>query len=159
GVFGVAAAASHLLELGPDRTAMALSIAANFSSGLLAHAGTMSKPLAAGHSARNGVFAAFLARDGFTARMEVFEHRYGFRRMFDVAGRFDADAALNAWGKPFAIDVTAIGFKQYPCCGVIHAAIDIVADLAETNGIAADDVESVEARIVTDQLAHIDRPE
>src|SRR6516162_2780441 len=75
GVFGAAAAASHLLGLTVEQMATALAIAASFSSGLKANFGTMTKPLHVGHCSRNGAMAALLAREGFTASSDVFEHR------------------------------------------------------------------------------------
>ena len=158
GVFGVAAAAGRLLKLSEAQLATALAIAANLASGLLANAGTMTKPLAAGHSARNGVLAALLAQEGFTAPMSAFEHQYGFLRMFDVAGQFDGSAALASWGRPFDVAVTAIGLKQHPCCGVVHSAIDVLGSLIAEHGIAPEDIESVNALLVTDRLSHVDRP-
>src|SRR5205814_1903781 len=67
GVFGAAAASCHLLGLDRAKTAQALAIAASLASGIKANFGTMTKPLHVGHTARNGLFAALLARDGFTA--------------------------------------------------------------------------------------------
>jgi 2-methylcitrate dehydratase PrpD len=158
GVFGMAAAAGRLLRLSEAQLATAFGIAANLASGLLANAGTMTKPLAAGHSARNGVLAARLAQEGFTAPMSAFEHQYGFLKMFDVAGQFDGKAALAGWGQPFDVAVTAIGLKQHPCCGIVHSAIDALGSLIAEHDIAADDVTSVKALLVTDRLSHVDRP-
>src|SRR6185503_2828030 len=75
GVFGSAAACSKLLKLPEDRTATALAIAASLASGIKANFGTMVKPLHVGHGSRNGLFAALLARDGFTASERAFEHK------------------------------------------------------------------------------------
>src|SRR6478672_4343043 len=67
GVFGATAACCHLLGLTPDVTARALGLAASFASGVKANFGTMTKPLHVGHCSRNGLFAALLAAEGFTA--------------------------------------------------------------------------------------------
>lgn len=158
GVFGVAAAAGHLLRLSHGQLAQAFGIAANLASGLLVNSGSMTKPLAAGHSARNGVLAALLAREGFTAPAAAFEHRYGFLKMFDVAGRFDPETALAAWGRPFDVAVTAVGLKQHPCCGTAHTAIDVLAGLVAEHGIAPAEVAAIDAVLMTDHLAHVDRP-
>jgi 2-methylcitrate dehydratase PrpD len=158
GVFGVAAAAGHLLHLSRDQLAHAFGIAANLASGLLVNSGSMTKPLAAGHSARNGVLAALLAREGFTAPAAAFEHRYGFLKMFDVAGRFDPENALADWGRPFDVAVTAVGLKQHPCCGTAHTAIDVLAALVAEHGIVPADVAAIDAVFMSDHLAHVDRP-
>src|SRR3954452_12417619 len=78
GVFGAAAACCHLMGLDRAKTAQALAIAASLASGIKANFGTMTKPLHVGHTARNGLFAAMLAREGFTANDAALEHRQGF---------------------------------------------------------------------------------
>src|SRR3954469_5123744 len=79
GVFGSAAACAHLLKLDAAKTAVALAAAASFASGIKANFGTMMKPLHVGHCSRNGLFAALLAREGYTANAATaFEHKQGF---------------------------------------------------------------------------------
>lgn len=63
GVFGAAAACAKLLKLDDERTATALAIAASLASGIKSNFGTYVKPLHIGHCARNGLFAALIARD------------------------------------------------------------------------------------------------
>jgi len=87
GTFGAAAASAHLLRLDARRTATALGLAASLASGLKANFGTMTKPLHVGHAARNGLMAALLAADGFTASEDAFEHAQGFFLVFNGAGR------------------------------------------------------------------------
>jgi 2-methylcitrate dehydratase PrpD len=59
GIFGTVAAAARLLGLSIDQTAVALSLAASFASGLKANFATMTKPLHVGHASRDGLFAAY----------------------------------------------------------------------------------------------------
>lgn len=103
GVFGAAAACCHLLGLDQARTAQALAIAASLASGIKANFGTMTKPLHVGHTARSGLFAAQLAREGFTANPGALEHKQGFLMVFNAAGTFDAAAILKDWGRPYDI--------------------------------------------------------
>ena len=84
-------------------TATALGLAASFASGVKANFGTMTKPLHVGHCSRNGAMAALLAREGFTASADAFEHRQGFFEVFNGAGDYDADAVLRDWADPFDI--------------------------------------------------------
>ena len=65
GIFGTVAAASRLLHLNIEQTAVALGLAASFASGLKANFGTMTKPLHVGHASRNGLFAAYMAAQWF----------------------------------------------------------------------------------------------
>ena len=99
GVFGATASCCHLMAL--DRANReALAIAASFASGIKANFGTMTKPLHVGHTSRNGLFAALLAREGFTANAAALEHKQGFLHVFNGAGNFDAEAILADWGGP-----------------------------------------------------------
>src|SRR5579872_5712307 len=86
GIFGTVAACARLLRLPVEQTAVALGLAASLAAGLKANFGTMTKPLHVGHSARNGMFAVLLARDGFTANPAAFEHRQGFLDVFNGPG-------------------------------------------------------------------------
>src|SRR6202042_3770229 len=95
GVFGATAACCHLMRLDAAHTAQALAIAASLASGIKANFGTMTKPLHVGHTARNGLFAALLARDGFTANNAALEHRQGFLMVYNGESNFDAAAILR----------------------------------------------------------------
>jgi 2-methylcitrate dehydratase PrpD len=159
GVFGAAAACASLLRLTQGETATALAIAASFSSGLKANFGTMTKPLHVGQSGRNGLMAALLAREGFTASHDVFEHGQGFFRVFNGDGNFVADAALRDWAAPLDILKPGIAIKQYPCCGSTHPAIDAMLFLVERHDLAPDRVERVAARTHRRRLRHTNRPE
>src|SRR4051812_36989670 len=66
GAFGSTAACARLLGLSEQQTATALAIATSFASGVKANFGTMMKPLHVGHCARNGMYAARLAREDYT---------------------------------------------------------------------------------------------
>lgn len=157
GGFGAAAACARLLELSEEKTAVALAIAASLASGLKANFGTMTKPLHVGHCARNGVFAALLARDGFTASDGVFEHKQGFFEVFNGAGHYDAGRILPAWADPLDIVKPGIAIKQYPCCGSTHPALDVMLQLAREHRPAADAVERIDVRIHARRLEHTNR--
>jgi 2-methylcitrate dehydratase PrpD len=159
GVFGSAAACAKLLKLSDDRTATALAIAASLASGLKANFGTMTKPLHVGHCTRNGLFAALLARDGFTANDGAFEHKQGFLNVFNGAGNYDAGKILPAWGKPFDIVKPGIAIKQYPCCGSTHSALDAMLKLAREHKPDAGDIERVDVWTHSRRLEHTNRPE
>ena len=158
GVLGVAAGAAHLLGLDSDRTAHALGIATMLASGLLAHSGTMTKPLTIGHCARSGLQAALLARNGFTGALDCFEHRNGFLKLFNDEGQFDVPAILEGWQSPYDL-AHGVTIKQYPCCGVVHSAIDVIGDMIAQDGLTADDVERLELTLHPRRLAHVDRPD
>jgi 2-methylcitrate dehydratase PrpD len=159
GVFGAAAACAKLLKLSDDKTATALSIATSLAAGIKANFGTMVKPLHIGHCTRNGMFAALLARDGFTAGDRAFEHKQGFFNVFNGEGNYDAGKILPAWAQPLDIVKPGIAIKQYPCCGSTHSALDAILKLAREHKPAADDIERVDVWTHTRRLEHTNRPE
>jgi 2-methylcitrate dehydratase PrpD len=159
GTFGAAAASAHLLGLDARCTATALALAASLASGIKANFGTMTKPLHVGHAARNGLMAALLAADGFTAGEEAFEHAQGFFLVFNGAGNFSAEAVLADWASPLDILKPGIAIKQYPCCGSTHPAIDAMLALVEEHGLTPAMVERVDSWTHPRRLAHTNRPD
>jgi 2-methylcitrate dehydratase PrpD len=67
GVFGAAAACAKLLGLSADGIANAIGIAASQSAGIVENLPTAAKNVSVGNAARNGLFAALLAAEGFDA--------------------------------------------------------------------------------------------
>jgi 2-methylcitrate dehydratase PrpD len=159
GVFGGTAACAKLLELSEDKIATALAIAASLAAGIKSNFGTMVKPLHIGHCTRNGLFAALLAREGFTAKDHTFEHKQGFFNVFNGEGNYDAGKILPAWAKPLDIVRPGIAIKQYPCCGSTHSALDAMLKLAREHKPAAEDIERVDVWTHTRRLEHTNRPE
>jgi 2-methylcitrate dehydratase PrpD len=158
GVFGSAAACAKLMGLDDERTATALAIAASFASGIKANFGTMVKPLHVGHCSRNGLYAARLARAGFTAGAEAFEHKQGFFNVFNGEGTYDASRILERWANPLDIVTPGIAIKQYPCCGSTHPALDAILRLAREHKPAPDDIERVDVWTHARRLEHTNRP-
>src|ERR1700722_14004170 len=159
GVFGAAAACSHLLGLAPDATSKALALAASFSSGIKANFGTMTKPLHVGHCARNGLFAALLAAKDFTANAGAFEHSQGFLDVFNGPGTYDVARMLEGWGAPFDIVTPGIAVKQYPCCGSTHPALDVMLDLVLAHDLRPDQVARIDCWTHARRLEHTNRPD
>ena len=159
GVFGSAAACAHLLKLDAAKTAVAIAAAASFASGVKANFGTMMKPLHVGHCSRNGLFAALLGREGYTANADgAFEHKQGFFNVFNGEGNYDAAKLLPAWGKPWDIVEPGIAIKQYPCCGSTHPAIDAMLEIVRTHDVKPADVDRIESWTHPRRLEHTNRP-
>lgn len=159
GVFGAAAGCARMLGLSVPQTARALALAATFSSGIKANFGTMTKPLHVGHAARNGMLAALLAADGFTASANAFEHKQGFLNVFNGAGNYNEAAILADWGAPWDIVSPGVAIKQYPCCGSTHPAIDAMLMLVRDNDLTPEAVERVDSWTHPRRLAHTNRPD
>jgi 2-methylcitrate dehydratase PrpD len=129
GSIAAAVAAARLLRLRPAQLSSAIGIGASASSGLRANFGTMTKPLHAGYAARNGVLAARLAREDFTASEEALTHRFGFARVFN-AGRDVTWEEFANWGAPFEITSEyGLALKPFPSCAATHTAIEAAAAL------------------------------
>ena len=159
GVHGAAAAACHLLRLDAPRTATALAIASSLASGIKANFGTMTKPLHVGHCARNGLFAALLAAEDFTANAGAFEHAQGFLDVFNGPGTYDTARVLAHWGAPFDVVAPGVAIKQYPCCGSTHPALDIMLDLVRRHDLRAETIARVECWTHARRLEHTNRPD
>ncbi|MBN8908380.1 MAG: MmgE/PrpD family protein, partial [Rhodospirillales bacterium] len=67
GVFGAAAACAKLLGLPADQISNALGIAASQSAGIVENLPSAAKNVSVGNAARNGLFAALLAAEGYSA--------------------------------------------------------------------------------------------
>ena len=159
GVFGAAAACCRLIGLGALETAQALAIAASLAAGIKANFGTMTKPLHVGHTARDGLLAALLARDGFTANTAALEHKQGFLEVFNGAGNYDAANIVGAWGRPWDIVTPGVAIKQHPCCGSTHPAIDALLALRGDSDLSPHRIERIDSWTHPRRLAHTNRPD
>jgi 2-methylcitrate dehydratase PrpD len=140
GAFGAAAACAHLLKLKPVAIRHALGIAGTLSSGLRANRGTMAKGLNAGRAAENGLLAAKLAGNGFTASENIFDDPMGY---FSAACRNKIDGKLLRFGKPFFFAKPGIGIKLYPCAGVLHPALDLLLRLGQRYTLVPERIKSI----------------
>jgi 2-methylcitrate dehydratase PrpD len=155
GTLACAAAATKLLGLDLETTRAALGIAASLASGLKENFGSMTKPFHAGHAARNGVWAALLAREGLTASATALDGPQGYLAAF--GGASDLDAALGDLGRRWHLLDSGIAVKPYPSCALTHAAIDALLELRERHRLAPDQISQVEVgvtRVVPTVLIH-----
>jgi 2-methylcitrate dehydratase PrpD len=147
------------MRLSAGQTAQALALAASLASGIKANFGTMTKPLHVGHTARSGLFAALLAKGGFTANNAALEHPQGFLMVFNGEGNFDAEAILKDWGNPYDVVRPGPAIKQYPCCGSTHPALDALLALRGEHAMPADKIVRIDSWTHPRRLAHTNRPD
>ncbi|MFH1381845.1 MAG: MmgE/PrpD family protein [Chloroflexota bacterium] len=121
---GAAAAVAKLLKLDRNEIRMALGIASSLSSGLRKNFGTMTKPLHAGNGARNGVIAARLAQQGFTADNNILDNPLGFDEVLTGGTEPEVDKATMEDREGFYIVAPGAALKPYPSCAYTHWAID-----------------------------------
>jgi 2-methylcitrate dehydratase PrpD len=159
GTLAAAAAASRLLGLNQEQTAMAISLAASNASGLRENFGTMTKPFHAGNASRGGVTAAMLAKRGYTASTTGLEGRFGFMHAFSGGRGEDVNKPLEHLGKQFFLEQPGVTIKKYPCCGSTHYPLDAYFLLRKEQPIDYREVDSVEVLVDFDpprSLIHSD---
>jgi 2-methylcitrate dehydratase PrpD len=143
GTLSAAAACARLHKLDEERTAHAIGIAASLAGGLVANFGTMTKSLHAGRTAQAGVLAARLAKNGYTASTDVIEHRAGFMFAHSPSGRPDLSDRDMRLGEDWRLERNGISVKRYPICYATHRSIDAMIDLAETENLAASEIDEI----------------
>lgn len=119
GAICASAASSRLLGLDVDQALGAMQLAATMASGLCVSFGTDAKPLQAGHAAEVGVRSALMARAGLTAAQATLAGRGG------LLDHLVGVTSLGPWRTSSAgAAAREVAIKPYPCCVLIHAAID-----------------------------------
>ncbi|MPZ62019.1 MAG: MmgE/PrpD family protein [Propionibacteriales bacterium] len=157
GVFGAAAAAARLRDLGPGSTVHALGIAGTQASGLMAaQEGAMVKRMHAGLAGQTGVRAAALAAEGFTGIVDVFEATFG--GLLTTLGTPASDPARLTAGLGTVWHSGEIEFKRHAACAAIHSSLDVLEDLIAKHKVAAPDVASVRVRCTTHAFLHCGFP-
>ncbi|MDR3529679.1 MAG: MmgE/PrpD family protein [Rhodopila sp.] len=160
GIFGTVAGAACLLRLPVEQIAIALGMAASFAAGLKANFGTMTKPLHVGHGIRDGLFAALMAREGFTANPGAFEDRQGFLDVFNGPGTYETARILDDWYDPFECGGAGDpGLKPYPCCGSTHPSINRMIELARHHDLRPDRIAHIMVMPHARRLPHTNNPD
>jgi 2-methylcitrate dehydratase PrpD len=158
GAFGAAAAAGHLFRLSAPKFAVALGLAMQQASGLLAWASDQtenSRPFNPGLAARNGTTAAYLASLGFGGPPTPFEGKYDVFTAF--SGERNPQALLAEWGKHFYLPELA--YKLYSSCSFTHPGLDALADLVRRYHLKSTDVRDLVLRFPKSGAHMIDNNE
>lgn len=134
GVFGAAAAAGSLLNLGRSQLLDALGNAGTQAAGLwqCRLEDTMSKQLHNGRAAQSGMLAAQLAAHGFTGAHQIFEGPLGFWAGLCPDAR--PDQLIEGPDHPWQIHDCS--FKPWPACRHTHPLIDAALALRDTVPVA-----------------------
>lgn len=143
GFFGAvagAAQASKLLGLDVEASQRALGIAATLGGGLSQNIGNMGMGLHAGNASRNGVTAALLSREGFTADPQPLEGRFGLMDALCGPGTYDISKLTEDLGRPLRLLDPGITIKPYPNRWAHHKVLQAVLELKSEHGIRPEDV-------------------
>ncbi|MDA9414476.1 2-methylcitrate dehydratase PrpD [Bradyrhizobium japonicum] len=154
GIFGAAAACAKLLGLPAAGIANAIGLAASQSAGNVENLPSAAKNVSVGNAARNGLFAALLAQQGYEAAPRAIEGPLGWART--MGDEPDIARLLDGLGKTWEIAKNT--YKPYPAGIVFHAVIDACLSLRQRIGGRVDQIELVTVQGSALLLARGDRP-
>jgi 2-methylcitrate dehydratase PrpD len=139
GVFGAAVAASMALGLTEQQTTHAIGIASAQAAGTREMAGTMTKSFIHGRAAQNGMLAALLGQQGFTAAESSLEGPHGFANV--LAPQRDLAAITAGLGTTF--EILQNSYKPFACGVVAHPVIDACIQLRNEHRLRTGDIDRV----------------
>ncbi len=168
GTPGAAAAAARLSGLDAAATLRALGSAGTMSAGLwefLAD-GAMSKQLHPAKAAHDGVLAALLAAQGFTAATRILEGPKGLlaamsrdphvERLTEGLGAGPGETGETAGETMDAWRIEGVSMKVHASCRHTHSAVDAALELRERHALRPDAITSVEVRTYAQGLELLD---
>jgi 2-methylcitrate dehydratase PrpD len=153
GVFGAAAACARLLGLSVDGIANAIGIAASQSAGIVENLPSAAKNVSVGNAARNGLFAALLAAEGYGASARAIEGPLGWARA--MGDEPDLERLIGGLGNSW--EIARNTYKPYPAGIVFHAVIDACFKLRARLNRGVDDIASITVQGSALLLARGDR--
>jgi 2-methylcitrate dehydratase PrpD len=139
GALGSAAACGNLLGLDTRQMINALGIAASQPVGLKIQFGSMTKSFHPGRAAQNGMLAALLAAQGFTADEASLEGRDGWGQA--LSRRQDWTQVTDGLGRRFEAALNT--YKPFACGIVTHPGIDAAIQLRNEDAIKPDAIRSI----------------
>jgi len=145
-IFGSIPIAGRIMGLNAYRMRHAFGIGLNMIAGAIQSLwdGAATFKLGQGTSARNGIFAAELAREGWTGVEDALLSRFGYYYLYGK-GTCDRPEILTQFlGKKFYVEET---FKSHPCGWPNQGPIQCAMAIARKTAIRAEEVEEVLIRL------------
>lgn len=139
GCIAAAAAVGKVLRLDIKQIQTAIGLAATMASGLVCSFGTDAKLLNVGNAASRGVLAALMAKEGFTAPLNVIDMKMGYAEATSKADDFSF--LVRRPGDPLLIMDSH--YKRYASCGHTHSALDALFAVMEEYPFTSHDVEKI----------------
>ncbi|WP_454689211.1 MmgE/PrpD family protein [Achromobacter aloeverae] len=143
GVYACAAACARLWGLDAMQLCHAWGLAAAQMGGLVRNFGSMAKPFHVGQAARAGVLAAWMAKAGMTADPRILEGPNSVLDTYGGADRIAPEALAGRLGKPWDLLDPGVNVKRWPCCYGTHRGLTGIFALRESQGLRAEDIESM----------------
>lgn len=140
-LLGATAVAGRLLGLNKLQMRNAFGIALNQVTVTNVQSiwdGATTFKLPQGLSARNGIFAAELAKVGWTGTKDALLSRFGYFHYYGID--LDTEILTRDLGKKYYQDAT---IKRYPCCAATHLPINCALALVTKHDVNAEDIEEV----------------
>jgi 2-methylcitrate dehydratase PrpD len=139
--FGATAIAGRILGLNALQMRHAFGIVLNYLAGSMQSCwdGAATFKMQEGISSRNGIFAAQLAKAGWTGIEDALFSRYGYYNIY-TEGCVNPEILTNGLGEKYYSEGH---FKPYPCCGGLHAAIDCALAITDNHDIKVNDIEEI----------------
>ena len=143
GRFGAASGIGKMIGLPRAEMAQALGLAGTQASGIRRVFGTMTKSFHPGKAAADGLLAAVLAQNGYTAPVDILEGDGGLGVCFSTD--FNAVRGLEGLGERYMIE--GISIKPYASCLYTHPVIDGVIRIRDREHIVPDDVAALTCEV------------
>jgi 2-methylcitrate dehydratase PrpD len=147
--FGAAAGAGKLLKLDEAKMTHALGLAAHMTQVLtwvrssFSQHRPMTKYGVPGWQNTGGVMAVLLAEMGYMGDTTVFDPpEMGFWK-FAGYESWDAAKPVEGLGKNWIF--AKVNYKAYPCCRVLHPALEVLVDIMQKNNLRPTDIEHIKA--------------
>ena len=153
GTIASAAAAARTLRLSSEQMIHALCIAAIQASGLMAIShGGMVKRFQTGRACQNGVYAALLARQGFTGVRDILETPYGgFLSSFSDGNQ--ASRTFEELGTRY--EILKVHFKRYASAIFQQPIMNWIRGIITEHHLTPDQVQAVEVRTTPGTKLHV----
>ena len=143
GIYGATAAAAVILKLTPEQIEWAFGLTLHQTANTLEclyAPGSDVRGLRDGFSVRNGVTAAYMAREGIHGDRSAFEGRFGLFNAY-FRGEYDRTRLVEDLGRRF--HGAEVSIKPWPSARETHATIQAVLDLCERERLTPEDIENV----------------
>jgi aconitate decarboxylase len=143
GAFVSATAAGKILNLNEEEMVHCLGMGGTQGAGLLAaQFSSMVKRMHAGRAGQSGIYAAQLARKGFTGITDILEARYGGFCSSETLTPPEMSYLTKGLDEN-EFWVLDVGFKPYSSCGSTHTSIDAVDAIMVENKILPEMIEKI----------------
>lgn len=146
--FGAAAGASKLLKFDRDKMINALGIAGHLCQ-VLTHVRYsfsehrhMTKYGVPGWQNTGAINAVLLAEMGYMGDTTIFNPEHGFWK-FCGYEYWNPDGITEGIGKKWIF--TRVAYKPYPCCRMLHGAVDCLYSIIDPNNLMPEEIESIKA--------------